>query len=136
MCRRLEAAWCERGLALGVQVYAAARLRVDPYYLLAILNSKLLSYYFCIMFQGKRMSGGYLAVNKGQLATLPIRAIEPNDPDASQLQRLLIAAARRLSNLRGATSASQSNSRREIARLEWEIDDAVYRLYKVSDESR
>ena len=46
MSRRLEAAWDDRGLALGVQVFAASEFQVDPFYLLALLNSKLLSYLF------------------------------------------------------------------------------------------
>src|SRR5207249_1051647 len=44
MSRRLEAAWDGRGLALGVQVFAASEWKLDPFYLLALLNSKLLSY--------------------------------------------------------------------------------------------
>jgi hypothetical protein len=73
MSRRLEATWDERGVALGVQVFAARDFSVDPFFLLAILNSKLLSYLFATRFAGKRLSGGYLAINKGQLAQLPIR---------------------------------------------------------------
>ena len=72
MSRRLEAAWDDRGLALGVQVFAASEIQVDPFYLLALLNSKLLSYLFATRFAAKRLSGGYFAINKGQLAKLPI----------------------------------------------------------------
>jgi adenine-specific DNA-methyltransferase len=72
LSQRLEAAWDDRGLALGVQVFAASDLRVDPQYLLAILNSKLLTYLFRTRYAAKRLAGGYLAINKGQLARLPI----------------------------------------------------------------
>ena len=72
MSRRLEAAWDSTGLALGVQVFAASKIQVDPFYLLALLNSKLLSYLFATRFAAKRLAGGYLAINKGQLAKLPI----------------------------------------------------------------
>src|SRR5205823_14118858 len=72
MSRRLEAAWDDRGLALGVQVFAASECQLDPFYLLALLNSKLLSYLFATRYAAKRLGGGYLAINKGQLVKLPI----------------------------------------------------------------
>ena len=72
MSRRLEAAWCDQPLALGVQVFAAAEIQVDPFYLLALLNSRLLSHLFRTRFSAKRLAGGYLSVNKGQLARLSI----------------------------------------------------------------
>jgi tRNA1(Val) A37 N6-methylase TrmN6 len=72
MCQRLEAAYDERGLALGVQVFAARSCQLEPNYLLGLLNSKLLTYLFRERFGAKRLGGGYLAINKGQLAQLPI----------------------------------------------------------------
>jgi SAM-dependent methyltransferase len=72
LSQRIEAAWDDRGLALGVQVFALSDCQIDPQYLLAILNSKLLSYLFRTCFAGKRLAGGYMAINKGQLAKLPI----------------------------------------------------------------
>ena len=48
----------------------------NPLYLLGVLNSRLLSYLFRIRFQAKHLAGGFLAINKGQLAKLPIRVID------------------------------------------------------------
>ncbi|MBC7856233.1 MAG: Eco57I restriction-modification methylase domain-containing protein, partial [Pirellulaceae bacterium] len=76
MFRRIEAAYDEHGLALGVQVYAAAEPLDDPYYLLAILNSRLMSFMFRERFAAKKLAGGYLALNKGQLEQLPIRVVD------------------------------------------------------------
>jgi hypothetical protein len=72
LSQRIEAAWDDRGLALGVQVFSASEPLVDPNNLLALLNSKLLSYLYRARFAAKRLAGGYLAINKGQLAQLPI----------------------------------------------------------------
>ncbi len=79
MSRRLEAAWDTGGLALGVQVYAVANFQDDPRFLLALLNSKLMSYLLRTRFQAKSLAGGYLAINKGQLAQLPIRIVDAAD---------------------------------------------------------
>jgi len=116
MSRRLEAARDNRRLALGVQVFAASECQVDPLYLLALLNSKLLSYLFATRFAAKRLSGGYLAINKGQLARLPIAI-----PDSSDRR------ARR-----------RANQLSELARfwragLDGEIDRLVYEQYRVTD---
>ncbi len=141
MSRRIEAAWDERGLALGVQVYAASELRVDPFYLLALLNSKLLSYLFATRFAAKRLAGGYLAINKGQLAKLPI----PLEQASSVAQP---------GNKRGRLSYDRANKRGclfyeadrlgELGRLlsgparrpphDDEADRLVYRLYQLSRE--
>jgi adenine-specific DNA-methyltransferase len=117
MSRRIEAAWDERGLALGVQVFAASEFQVDPFYLLALLNSKLLSYLFATRFAAKRLAGGYLAINKGQLARLPIVAGTLHVP--SHLKRLS-HLGRLLSGQAGGLSCDE------------EADRLVYRLYRLT----
>jgi hypothetical protein len=116
MSRRLEAAWDDRGLALGVQVFAASECRLEPFYLLALLNSKLLSYLFATRFAAKRLSGGYLAINKGQLARLPIVVPDVKDRSARQ-------ASRRLSELATCWQAD----------VDAEIDHHVYELYQLTE---
>jgi hypothetical protein len=116
MSRRLEAAWDERGLALGVQVFAASQLQLDAHYLLALLNSKLLSYLFATRFAAKRLGGGYLAINKGQLARLPVRVVTSAErADERRADRLQEAAA------------SWNTS------LDAPMDELVYELYRLSD---
>jgi methylase of polypeptide subunit release factors len=120
MCRRLEAAYDEQGFALGVQVFAARELQVDPYYLLAILNSKLLSYLFRERFAAKRLAGGYLAINKGQLAQLPIRLT--SDLPAATVKRI----ASRARQLHQAVSSA----------VDEQLDELIYELYELTREER
>jgi len=117
MTRRLEAAWDQSGLALGVQVFAASRLQLDASYLLALLNSKLLSFLFAKRFAAKRLGGGYLAVNKGQLAKLPIRILELQNRQDQ----------RRHDRLRNLAAKWEPSS-------EAEIDPLVYQLYRLTDQ--
>jgi hypothetical protein len=88
MSRRLEAAWDARGLALGVQVFAVSEFQFDPFYLLGLLNSKLITYLFATRFAAKRLSGGYLAINKGQLARLPIAVVSRKNAAARRLTEM------------------------------------------------
>jgi hypothetical protein len=125
MCRRLEAALDKRGLALGVQVYALADWKLDPHYLLAVLNSSLMTHLFRLRFAAKRLAGGYFSLAKNQLAQLPIRMLDLNDAaERQQHERLLRLARRRIES---------SAARRQIlASLDAQIDDLVLRLYRVA----
>jgi SAM-dependent methyltransferase len=114
LSKRIEAAWDEAGLALGVQVFALSDWQVDPHYLLALLNSKLLSYLFRTRFAAKRLAGGYLAINKGQLVQLPIAVAVGQDLSC------LISAGRVLS--------CEPSPADDAA-----IDQLVYRLYRLTD---
>ena len=131
MTTRLEAAWDEGRRALGVQVYAAVPRQVDPRYLLGLLNSKLLSHLFALRFQAKRLAGGYLAINKSQLAQLPICVRSPADREAGPLQQRLIQL---VGQLQAHSHKAAPADPRERAAWDAEIDALVYRLYCLTDE--
>jgi SAM-dependent methyltransferase len=126
MTRRLEAAWSEAGLALGVQVYAAAELRVDPHFLLAVLNSKLLSFVYRTRFQAKRLAGGFFSLNKRQLAQLPIPTVDREEPRERLHHDELSRAARRLSAPDCPAGEREALDRR--------IDEIVYTLFRLNRE--
>jgi adenine-specific DNA-methyltransferase len=125
MTKRLEAAFDPGGLALGVQVYAAAECRDDPRYLLALLNSKLFSYLFRTRFRAKELAGGFLAINKGQLAQLPVRVIDEANPDEIHLRTQLIKQVEVLLAAPFAKAAIDPLAERRI-------DELVYRLYRLT----
>ncbi len=134
MTRRLEAAIDNGGLALGVQVYAVARPQDDPRYLLGLLNSKLMSYLFRIRFGAKRLAGGYLAVNKGQLEKLPVRVLDArNRADIAMHEQIVDAVAEMLAlqkKLMRCKSRSRSDElQRRIDSVDRRIDRCVYELY-------
>jgi hypothetical protein len=122
MSRHLEATFAQGDLALGVQVFAAADLEVDPFYLLAVLNSRLLSHLFRTRFAAKRLAGGYLSINKGQLAQLPI--VDPQRLDRQQ---------RRIVD-RIATLGRQLSRDGLDARADAAVDKLVDQLYQLSQD--
>lgn len=99
LTQRLEAAWDEAGLALGVQVFAVTECVDDPFYILGLLNSRLLTALFRTRFAAKKLAGNYFAVNKGQLAQLPIRL--PTDEPSRRRARDIAKLARRLHSAAG-----------------------------------
>jgi SAM-dependent methyltransferase len=120
MCRRLEAAYDKTGFALGVQVFAARECQIDPYYLLAILNSKLLSYLFRERFGAKRLAGGYLAINKGQLAQLPVAI--PTHLPATKVKQI-VRLARQLQQACSIAADEQ-------------LDELIYQVYQLTPDER
>jgi hypothetical protein len=138
MTRRLEVAWDPGGLALGVQVYAAAELQEDSRYLLGILNSKLISHLFRQRFAAKHLAGGYLAINKGQLQKIPVRRIDaPRDARRRRLIRLVaerLALERQLAGRAATDEATRIG--RQISAAERRIDDIVFELYEVTEDER
>jgi SAM-dependent methyltransferase len=126
MTKRLEAAYDAQGLALGVQVYAAARFQEDAFYLLGLLNSKLLSHLFRLRFQAKRLAGGYLAINKNQLAQLPIRAVTADDKVGRATRSKIIRVVQKIAN------AAPSFSPATLTAAMREVDTLVYALYELT----
>lgn len=139
MTRRLEAAYDPGGLALGVSVYAAADLAEDYHYILGVVNSMLLSYLFRLRFQAKHLAGGFLAINKGQLAQLPIRTINFSDPidkqrhdHMVQLVEAMLALHKQLTDAK--TPQEKHTIHRQIEATDKRIDRLVYELYNLSAE--
>jgi hypothetical protein len=139
LSRRLEAAWDPGGLALGVQVYALVPPRGTGWYLLGLLNSKLLSFLFRERYAAKRLAGGYVAMNGGQLSCLPIRWSEGEDALCSAQRRIarLAHALDRLARVAAAHPRSGAAERRLAERrnaADQEIDRLVYQLYQLTVE--
>jgi hypothetical protein len=139
MTKRLEAALdAAGGVALGVSVYAARRLADDPRYLLGVLNSSLLSYLFRIRFQAKHLAGGFLAVNKGQLAKMPIRVIDFSLAEDRRRHDQIVELAEQMLALVRRCEAVASNQpdvalQQHIQAVDRRIDGLVCELYRLTD---
>lgn len=137
MSKRLEAALDPGGWALGVQVFAAAELQADPRYLLALLNSKLLSFLFRTRFPAKSLSGGYLAINKGQLAQLPIRILDLSRQRDKTRHAQLLSLVDQMHLLQAGEPSppplAPANARQSrITAIDQQIDRLVYQLYSLT----
>lgn len=121
MSQRLEVALDHEGCALAVQVFAIGRPSVDWHYLLALLNSSLMSFLFLERFAAKRLAAGYFSINLAQLAQLPILISQENDRAAKSLATELIELAR----------SRESADACDWQAIDEQIDDRVFRLYGV-----
>jgi hypothetical protein len=87
----------------------------DPYYLLALLNSRVLAWYYRFLYWPVHLGGGYLRVNSPYLARLPLPL--PTAPAGATLA----AAAREL------TAHPE-----RIPEMQPALDAAVCDLYEIT----
>jgi predicted type IV restriction endonuclease len=109
----------------------------DLCWLLGILNSRLMGFYFLSVYGGDRLRGGYLRIGPPQLRALPV----PEYDQANDVHRALAECVRRLLAVRerrpaAATPAESALAARQVHVLEEQIDELVYRIYSLTDAER
>ena len=110
------------------------------YYLLALLNSRLMTFYYRSLFGGNCLKGGYLRIGPAQLRSLPIcpqpyACTEPmqHDPLVALVQQML-SLQKRLFKTSAATQRQKLE--RQIQKLDAQIDQFIYDLYGLSAEEK
>jgi N-6 DNA Methylase/TaqI-like C-terminal specificity domain len=137
MSRVLECIADLPGTLLPAKSTAVIESDADLCWLLGILNSRLMSFYFLSVYGGDRLHGGYLRIGPPQLRTLPV----PEYDQASDIHRALAERVRRLLAVWerrpvAAASAEPALATRQVQVLEEQIDQLVYRIYGLSDAER
>jgi hypothetical protein len=91
-------------------------------YFLGLLNSKLLSIIYEVMFSGMHMGGGYLRYRTKFLEELPVTIAEPKilEQISILVKKIMITKSKSLTMDTGI--------------WEWEIDRLVYKLYGLTEE--
>ncbi len=108
-------------------------------YLLGILNSSLMTFYYMHSFAAYR--GGFLRFFTQYLEKLPIHTIDFNNPSEKALHDKLVSLVDRMLELHKKKnsippSAEREKIEREIAVTDEKIDEIVYGLYGVAEEER
>ena len=109
-------------------------------YLLGLINSKLLRWYFPHVSAPFR--GGYLSANKQFLGQLPIRVLDLREPRDAEDHAEIVEVAGRISKLmsglsEASTEGERTSLKRQVDALDHRLDETVYRLYELtSDEIR
>lgn len=106
-------------------------------YLLGLLNSKVLRWYF--PYVSAPFRGGWLSANRQFLSQLPIRTIDFNDPaDVKRHERMVALVESMLALHRQLAAAHTPQEtellQRQIASTDRQIDALVYELYGLTAE--
>ena len=112
----------------------------NPYYLLALLNSRLMTFYYRSLFGGDCLKGGYLRIGPQQLRSLPI-CPPPTTANARQSIQPLISSVQHMISLHKhllhtKTAAQRQKLQHQIHSLDRKIDQYVCDLYNLSTADR
>ncbi|MBA3673366.1 MAG: Eco57I restriction-modification methylase domain-containing protein [Chitinophagaceae bacterium] len=121
MTKYIEATLDETGdLAPGVSVYSIMGDIQTLKFTLAIINSKLIDFYFKIRFQDKHLAGGYISMNTVLLQKIPIPQIDDKNPIIDIVDTIL--------------TEKKSNPNSDTTKWEKEIDKKIYKLFNLTEE--
>lgn len=148
MTQRLECLLDGTGTILAGKSTSVIRVRrsshpafenLDLRYLLGVLNSHLLSVYFCHRFNGNRLQGGYFRVGPPQLRQLPICLPNLNHPRERQTYDQLIDLVEQMLAVHRSPPALFDPStaiQQQILTLDQQIDRLVCNLYNITEAER
>lgn len=109
------------------------KTRVSPKYLLGLINSRLLNYYYQEFFVT-------IDVLKNALLSLPIRTINFSNQSEKKLHDDLVSLVDVMLNLNKQIQTVKGNEKeqiqRQIEKTDREIDEIVYKLYGITEEER
>jgi type I restriction-modification system DNA methylase subunit len=114
--------------------------RYNLKYLLGILNSSLINFYYVKVYSQNHIGGGYFAVNGLQLKDLPIRTIDFDNPDdvakhdkMVQLVESMLELNKRV-HADGISTQEKKITQKQIEITDKQIDQLVYELYDLTEE--
>ncbi len=117
------------------------RMLPNLYFLLGLLNSRLLEYYYKRTTVPK--AGGFYIYKHMFLRPLPIRRIDFSDPGEKAMHHRIVGLVeemlelqRRVSPIRNTPCNERDELLRAIEQKDREIDQAVYDLYGLTEEER
>lgn len=135
MNKRLECVYDDGKTVAGKSTSIIMSSEIDLHYLLGLLNSKLLTYYYRTTFSGLSLQGGFLRIGPPQLKELPIKVIEKDSPQFKKMVSLveqITHSSKRLAEAK--TPQEQERLERQITETDSSIDSLVYEIYGLSKE--
>ncbi len=118
-----------------IYILRAKRSDCNLRYLLGILNSKLMAFYYYSRFgQKEREVFPHLTQNK--VLQLPIRVDMTREATLSRLVDQILDEYRVLSTMRGAHLDREREIRERISQLDKQIDEEVFHIYSIDETGR
>lgn len=97
--------------------------KIDLVYLLGVLNSKIISYWYQIYFSSLSLAGGYLRISNNEIKKIPIVI-----PDKESEEKII--------NLANKIQKIKLNNLIDTSVIEKEIDEIIMDLYGLNEEEK
>ncbi|MBI2576249.1 hypothetical protein HYV84_03475, partial [Candidatus Woesearchaeota archaeon] len=105
-------------------------------YLLGILNSSVINYYYHKLYSMVHISGGYLRFFTPYVKQIPIRFNESYKTKIIVLVEEIEDLYDKLSRIKDKQTDQKAQLEKEIQKLDAEIDEEVYNLYGITEEEK
>jgi adenine-specific DNA-methyltransferase len=139
MTLRLECALDLEGKILAGKSTSIVFSKIDLRYLVGVLNSRAVNYYYNSVFGGNKLQGGYLRVGPPQLSQIPIPVCDIATPQGKtrhdkmvSLVEQMLAAKKQLAGMQ--SDADKDFYENKCATLDRQIDALVYELYGLTED--
>jgi type I restriction-modification system DNA methylase subunit len=115
-------------------------ININPKYLISLLNSKLMNYYFKNKFSTMHIGGGYLRFRKQYLDQLPVYTINFSKISEKKFHDELVALVDVMLDLnkkiQSAKGSAKEQIQKQIDATDQQIDNLVYKLYNITEDER
>ena len=122
----------------GYGIVLKKDVKLHPFYVAAILNSRLLDFYLQKISTPFR--GGFFAYNRQYIEQLPIRMINFSDLKEKRQHDDLVNLVDVMFDLRKREQKAKGHEleqlKRQIEKTDKEIDERVYELYEISEKEK
>lgn len=134
----ITATYDNTGLITNRSLYCISSDKINLKYLLAIINSKVIQYYYESQFRSDTIT--FPKIRIAQVREIPIKLINFSNPSEKKHHDDLVALVDIMLDLnkriQSAKGAEQEQIQRQINKTDIEIDDLVYKLYDISDAEK
>lgn len=130
---KAKAAWDAIGLHVIDSIYFVRRKKqsnIADEYILALLNSNLLTYF--LMKASSNLRGGYFSMKPAYVDRFPFKA-KFSTRQEKEIYEQIIQMVKRINTI---SNTKSETVRREVITLKEKIDELIYRLYGLTDEER
>lgn len=123
MTKRLECYLDSKGEFLaGKSTIIVLKKECDLKYILALLNSKLMSFFYSIYYNSLSLKGDFFRIGPPQIKTLPLRV------PSKEIVEIIIDKSNSLQE------AILNKDDKIIKIVEKELDDLIYKVYKLNED--
>jgi adenine-specific DNA-methyltransferase len=115
-----------------IYIFKTKTNEFEKEYLLGILNSKLMAFYYFSKF-GEKSRKTFPHLTQGKILKLPIKECsEPKQKEIGLLVSKILKLNHRLLDFSGKETHEKNKIKNEIAHLNKELDNLIYSLYNLS----
>ena len=137
MTKRLECYIDFGDYLAGKSTTVVTSKKINLKFILAVLNSTLMTFVYKNLFKSLSLAGGYMRVGPPQIKNLPIKLVpESQQQPLITLVDKMLSLNKRLNEIGDKKTDERARIEEEIKKTDAEIDELVYKIYGITEEEK